>query len=124
MKRLLVLTVTAGFMAFGPFGGSAWAATEAGGCQLHGTASFAPPLTNTAQNFSYSFTGNLSNCQSSSGGPGSGTVFAGTNALPVSTGNGSCCSSTTNGTAVVQWADGTTTVVQYSTSGAAAAVAL
>jgi hypothetical protein len=42
----------------------------------------------------------------------------------VPTGNGSCASSTTSGIAVVQWADGFTTVVQYSTSGAAAAVAL
>ena len=51
-------------------------------------------------------------------------MFAGTNGLPVPTGNGSCGSSTTSGTAVAQWADGTTTVVQYSTSGAAAAVTL
>jgi hypothetical protein len=40
------------------------------------------------------------------------------------TGNGSCGSSTTSGTAVVQWGDGTTTVIQYSTTGAAAAVNL
>ncbi len=104
--------------------GSASAAPNGGGCQLHGTASLSPGLTNNAQNFSYSFTGNLTNCQSSSGGPASGTVFAGTNGLPVATGNGSCLSSTTNGIAVAQWADGTTTVVQYSTSGALAAVSL
>jgi hypothetical protein len=111
-------------LALGVLATSASGATNAGGCQLHGTASFSPGLTNTAQNFAYNFTGNLTNCQSSSGGPSSGTVFAGTNGLPVPSGNGSCVSSTTSGIAVVQWSDGTTTVVQYSTSGALAAVAL
>ena len=124
MKRLLALAAAFAVAAFVSFGGSASAAPNGGGCQLHGTASFTPGLTNTAQAFSYSFTGNLTNCQSSSGGPATGTVTAGTNGLPVPTGNGSCGSSTTSGTAVVQWADGTTTVVQYSTSGVAAAVNL
>ena len=43
---------------------------------------------------------------------------------PVASGNGSCGSSTTNGIAVVVWADGTNTVVQYTTTGALAAVQL
>jgi hypothetical protein len=124
MRRLLVLGVITAFFALVPLTGSAAAAPNGGGCQLQGGASFSPGLSNTAQNFAYSFTGNLTNCQSSSGGPASGTVFAGTNGLPVPSGNGSCVSSTTSGIAVVQWADGTTTVVQYSTSGAAAAVSL
>jgi hypothetical protein len=116
--------VTSAFLILVPLVGSASAAPNGGGCQLHGTANISPGLTNTAQNFTYTFTGSLSNCQSSSGGPASGTVFAGTNGLPVPTGNGSCVNSTTSGTAVAQWADGTTTVVRYSTSGALAAVAL
>jgi hypothetical protein len=124
VKRLLVLTVTSAFMVLVPLVGSASAAPNGGGCQLHGTANISPGLTDTAQNFTYSFTGNLTNCQSSSGGPATGTVFAGTNGLPVPSGNGSCGNSTTSGIAVAQWADGTTTVVQYSTSGALAAVAL
>jgi hypothetical protein len=124
VKRLFALAVTAALVALGSFAGSASAAPNGGGCQLHGSAALSPGLSNTAQNFSYSFTGDLTNCQSSSGGPATGTVFAGTNGLPVPTGNGSCGSSTTNGVAVAQWSDGTTTVVQYSTSGAAAAVAL
>src|SRR5436309_13637764 len=122
--RLLVSAVVGAFLALVVLAGSASAAPNGGGCQLHGTANISPGLTNTAQNFSYSFTGSLSNCQSSSGGPASGTVFAGTTGLPAPTGNGSCGSSTTSGTAVVQWADGTTTVVSYSTSGALAAVVL
>jgi len=124
MKRLLALAVTSAFLVLVPLVGSASAVPNGGGCQLHGTANISPGLTNNAQNFTYNFTGNLSNCQSSSGGPASGTVFAGTNGLPVPTGSGSCSSSTTSGIAVAQWADGTTTVVQYSTSGAAAAVSL
>src|SRR5438270_3538877 len=122
--RLLVSAVVGAFLALVVLVGPASAAPNGGGCQLHGTASFSPGLTNTAQNFSYSFTGSLTNCQSSSGGPATGTVSAGTNGLPVPTGNGSCGSSTTSGIAVAQWADGTTTVVQYTTSGAAAAVSL
>ena len=124
MKRLLALTGASAVVAFAAFGAAATAAPNGGGCQLHGSASISPGLTSTAQNFSYSFTGSLTNCQSSSGGPASGTVFAGTNGLPAPTGNGSCGNSTTGGIAVVQWADGTTTVVQYTTTGALAAVSL
>ncbi len=124
MRRLLGLAVTMVALVLVPLAGSASASPNAGGCQLQGTANFSPGLTNTAQNFSYSFTGNLTSCQSSSGGPASGTVFAGTNGLPVPTGNGSCASSTTQGIAVAQWSDGTTTVVSYSTTGAAAGVKL
>jgi hypothetical protein len=124
VKKLLGLTVASAFVVLVPLAVSAAAAPNGGGCQLHGTADISPGLTDTAQNFNYSFTGSLTNCQSSSGGPASGTVFAGTNGLPVPSGNGSCANSTTNGIAVAQWADGTTTVVQYSTSGALAAVTL
>jgi hypothetical protein len=124
VKKLLVLAVTFPFVFLVAFAGSASAA-EAGGCQLHGTANISPGLSNNAQDFSYSFSGALSNCQSSTiGAPTNGGVFAGTNGLPVPSGNGSCANSTTSGIAVVQWADGSTTVVQYTTTGALAAVAL
>jgi hypothetical protein len=124
VKRLLLLTVMSAFVVLVALGGSASADPNGGGCQLQGTANISPGLSNTAQDFSYSFTGDLTSCQSSSGGPASGTVMAGTNGLPVPTGNGSCVNSTTSGIAVAQWSDGTTTVVQYSTNGALAAVAL
>ena len=92
---------------------------------MQGTASLSPGLSTTAQAFSYSFTGSLGNCHATtSGAPASGTVFAGTNGLPAATGNGSCASSTTSGIAVVQWSDGTTTVIQYTTRGALAGVDL
>jgi hypothetical protein len=119
-----VLLSVAVAMALVPMASTASAEPNGGGCQLAGTASFTPGLGSSAQDFTYSFTGDLTGCQSTSGGPASGTVFAGTNGLPVPSGNGSCASSTTGGTAVVQWADGTVTVVQYTTDGALAAVAL
>src|SRR5438309_2547539 len=123
MRKMLIVGGSVMLAAL-VFTGSASAAPHGGGCQLHGTANISPGLSNTAKNFTYNFTGNLTNCQSSPAAPTSGTVFAGTNGLPAPTGNGSCGSSTTSGTAVVQWADGTTTVVSYSTSGALAAVVL
>ena len=126
------------------------AAASGGGCNLVGTASFNNPLTNTAGNFTYSFAGNLQSCQASdSSAPTSGTVEAGktftvpynwtyvdslgithsgsavaTYQEPVPRGNGSCATSTTSGESVARWADGTVTVISYSTTGAAAAVTL
>jgi hypothetical protein len=114
-----------------------------GGCDLEGTASFTPGLSSTAQNFAYSFAGGLTGCQSSdASAPTTGTVEAGktvtmqvTNSItgatdtvtylePVPTGNGSCGNSTTSGIAIVTWADGTRTVVDYATTGVLAAVNL
>lgn len=108
-------------------------AQSGGGCELDGTASFTPGLNTEAKAFSYSFNGTLSGCRSSeAGAPTDGTVSAGEAVIiggfdfqePVPTGNGSCLSSTTGGTAIVTWADGTQTVVDYSTSGVLAAVSL
>jgi len=44
--------------------------------------------------------------------------------MPRPQGDGSCASSNTNGTAVAFWADGTRTLVSYSTTGATAGVFL
>ena len=118
-------------------------AQSVGGCQLDGTAQFSPGLSTTSQPFAYSFGGALEGCQSSeSGAPTSGSVSAGqtidkqvTNSItgathtvtyqqPIPTGTGGCGSSTTRGEALSTWADGTTTVVSYSTTGALAAVHL
>ena len=123
MRRLLAFAIPLAAVAF-VLPGPALADPGGGGCQLHGSANISPGLGSAAQDFAYSFTGDLTNCQSSTGGPSSGTVFAGTNGLAPATGNGSCGSSTTSGVAVIRWADNTTTVVQYTTSGALAAVSL
>jgi hypothetical protein len=113
----------------------------AGGCQRR-APNLSPGLNSSSQPFSYNFGGDLSGCQSSeAGSPASGTVGAGqtvvervTNSIrepptqsyqePVPTGNGGCGSSTTSGSALVAWADGTYTVFNYSTTGALAAVVL
>jgi hypothetical protein len=110
-------------------------AASGGGCQLKGAAAFAPGLGTTAQPFTYSFGGDLTGCQSTeAGSPATGKVQAGGTytdpatgkgyVLPNATGTGSCASSTTSGLALITWADGTRTITQYSTSGAAAAVLL
>jgi hypothetical protein len=113
---------------------SAASAANGGGCQLDGQANFTPGLNQNSQNFTYNFGGDLTNCNSNqAGAPKSGTVEAGKVITdpsgeqfqePASTGTGGCTSSTTSGTGIVTWADGTQTVVQYSTTGALAAVHL
>jgi hypothetical protein len=118
-------------------------ASSVGGCQLQGTANFSPGLNSSTQPFSYNFGGNLSGCQSSEAGvPTSGTVEAGKTLVeqvknaktgatdtvtyqePIPTGSGGCPNSTTSGSALLTWSDGTHTVVSYSTTGALAAVNL
>ena len=134
------LTAGAAYLAVPSF-----AATGGGACQLAGTANFdAPGLTATGGNFTYSFSGALSGCNSNvSGAPAKGTIAAGnaytqtvsgtdpttgpwsvTYALPQATGSGGCAQSTTAGTSVTTWPDGTKTVATYNTTGAAAAVGL
>jgi hypothetical protein len=129
-RRLVLLAIgIAALLALAP---SAFA-QSGGGCELQGTASFTPGLNSSTQDFAYSFHGDLSSCQSTEAGvPTSGTVSAGEAVTiggkqyqePVPEGNGSCESSTTGGFSIVTWADGTQTVVQYTTSGAAAVVSL
>lgn len=142
MRKLM--TVSLGCLALTLFviAPSAFA-SSVGGCQLQGTANFSPGLNSSAQPFSYNFGGNLSGCQSSEAGvPESGTVEAGktvaeqvknsktgatdtvTYQEPIPSGSGSCASSTTSGSALITWLDGTHTVVSYSTTGALAAVNL
>jgi hypothetical protein len=133
-RTLALLAVVAAVLGAFTFAQGASAAS-AGGCQLKGTASFSPGLSTTSQPFSYSFGGDLTGCQSSDAtAPATGFVQAGGTytdpatgnayVMPSSTGTGGCASSTTQGLALITWADGTRTLTQYSTSGAAAAVKL
>ena len=129
----LVAAVVAVLCAF-TFASDASAASG-GGCQLKGTASFTPGLSTTLQPFTYSFGGDLTGCKSTdAGAPATGLVQAGGTytdpasgkayVLPNATGMGGCSSSTTQGLALISWGDGTRTLTQYTTSGAAAAVVL
>ena len=141
MRKFALLGVVTAALAVA-FAGPAGAASG-GGCQLQGNASFAPGLGSTSKPFTYSFAGNLTGCQSSvAGSPTAGTVEAGktvtvqvvnsitgatdtvTYQEPVPTGTGGCTNSTTSGIGVVRWSDGTVTVLDYDTTGAAAAVSL
>ena len=142
MRRFIIGTSTCVALAFCVLAQAA-SAQSIGGCELQGSASFSPGLGTSSQAFSYSFSGKLAGCASSeSGAPASGTVEAGktlseqvknsitgatdtvTYQEPPSTGSGGCASSTTSGTSLVTWADGTDTVISYATTGALAAVEL
>jgi hypothetical protein len=113
--------------------GSAGAAAG-GGCQLAGTVTFKPGLSNTPGNFSYSFGGNLTGCHASDPtAPATGTVSAGQAVTgaggqqfqePVPAGSGTCVNGTTSGTSIINWADGTATVIAYTTTSAGALVDL
>jgi len=126
------LAAAAALVMAAPWGGAgvAQATQEGASCTLAGAANLSPGLSTTSQAFQYAFAGSLSSCASTDSTIASGMVFAGspagtiTGSGPFPTGSGSCASSTTSGVAVVQWNNGKTTVISYSTTGALAEVAL
>jgi hypothetical protein len=142
MRKMVRLTLVAGASA-AVIGGTmlaapSMAAPGGGECTLKGTANFHPgPGTNPSGAFAYDFGGALTNCGDSTSGPAgfgktTGTITAGqtltiggvTYQEPVPSGTGSCASGTTSGTSIVQWSDGTATVIKYTTTSAAAGVVL
>lgn len=141
MRRFALLGIVAAAIAAAAAGPAG--AASGGGCQLQGSGSFNPGLGASSKAFTYSFSGNLTGCQSSTAGaPATGTVEAGktvtaqvvnsttgatdtvTYQEPVPSGTGGCTNSTTSGIGIVRWSDGTVSVLSYSTTGAAAAVNL
>ncbi|MGB8650466.1 MAG: hypothetical protein WCD35_07365 [Mycobacteriales bacterium] len=137
-SKFVVVVCAAALSSVGLLSQTASATPNGGTCTLDGQAAFSTPLGATAHDFSYGFAGSLSNCQAGDAASPSmpsgltGKISAGSPVTvggvsyqePKATGNGSCGSSTTAGKALVQWSDGTTTVIDYTTTGAAAAVAL
>jgi len=132
-------------------GTPAIAAAGGGGCLLQGTAVFSPNGPGTQDTFGYGFTGTLSNCQSTvAGAPTGGTIGAGqalTEAVTLTNPDGttstgtakyqepsptgttnvpgaSCASGATQGIAVTQWSDKSTTVISYTTQSVVAGVSL
>lgn len=141
MTRLSLVAGAAIAVAGGTFAAVPSNAAPGGGeCALHGTANFHPgPGANPSGAFAYDFSGALSNCGDSTSGPAgfgkiSGTISAGqtytdkatnlTYTEPTPSGTGSCATGTTNGIGIVDWSDGTHTVISYSTTSAAAGVVL
>lgn len=132
--KLGLRTAVGAVAAVVALGAAPSAMAQAGhGCTLDGQAKFSTGLNTTAKDFNYTFTGDLANCQSlPASNEASGKVIAGVPinvggveyATPVPSGNGGCMSSTTSGTAIVTWASGARTIVNYTTSGVLAAVAL
>jgi hypothetical protein len=90
--------------------------------------------------FDYTFSGDLTGCQAGgtsgpdASAPAAGKIYAGqplkigktTYAWPFAKphGDGGCTGSNTSGTAVVVWADNSVSIIDYSTSGALAAIGL
>ena len=93
-------------------------AQEGAVCQLAGSAAFTPGLSTTSQGFTFSFSGTLSGCQGSVSGLTGGTIAA------AGSGSGTCANSTAAGTATVTWNDGTISAVNFTTTGAGAAIAV
>jgi hypothetical protein len=96
-------------------------AADGGMCRLDGSATFAKGPNTTDHPFTYTFTGDLSSCQSSGPAvPATGKIST----LQPAVGSGTCGSNTTAGYALVTWADKTTTIEKYSTQSVAAGVLL
>ena len=140
-RRLLLILFAGALAAAGLFTSSAAkaatpgsSAPSGGACQLAGTASFSPGLSSSSSNFTYSFQGKLSGCQSNTTPPSptSGMETAGQTISykggsyqePLAQGTGGCSNSTTTGVSITQWTDGDYTVVKYTTTGVGAAVSL
>ena len=96
------------------------ASPNEGGCSLSGTAKFSGGPNTAAHAFTYTFTGTLSNCAASTTTPASATIAT----LVPAAGSGTCALGNTRGTALVTWADKTTTIIDYTTQATGPAVQL
>jgi hypothetical protein len=95
-------------------------AADGGMCQLNGTATFAKGPNTTDHAFTYTFSGDLTGCQSNNNAPASGKIAT----LQPAMGTGTCGSNSGAGVALVTWVDKSLSVVQYTTQSATAGVVL
>jgi hypothetical protein len=116
VRLMLVALAAAGAVAAVPA-----SAADGGLCKLDGTATFAKGPNTTDHPFSYTFTGDLTNCQSNTPGAAAAGKIA---TLVPATGAGTCASNTGAGIALVTWADKGLSVVQYTTQSGTAGVVL
>jgi len=98
----------------------AGASPSGGGCSMSGTAKFSHGPNMSAHAFTYTFTGGLYSCQSNTSTPATGKIST----LVPAKGSGTCANNTGAGTALVTWADRTTTIVSYTTQSLGAEVVL
>jgi hypothetical protein len=118
LRRALFVLALTGLVAL--LSAAPASAQRGGTCTMQGTAAFSPGLTATPNSsVAYTFTGTLSNCASSDSTLTSGTVSASGHA----TGSGlSCGSGTSSGTATINWNNGNSTTVSFTTNSAGALV--
>ena len=115
-KRLLALaSALAVVMSLAT--GSAVAEQRGTTCAINGTVKFKPGLTVTPGTYGFSFTGKLTDCQST-GDATSASVKAKGKA------NAACEGGTAEGTAVVKWNTGKKTTVAFSTVDVGASITL
>lgn len=98
--------VAATTIALAGLGTTAGAAPGGGGCQLDGSATFAPNGPGTADTFGYSFGGSLTSCNSTvAGAPTGGSISAGqvlTESVPLTVTNPDGTTTTSQGSASYQ----------------------
>lgn len=98
-------------------------ATYAAGCHVQGTMTFSPGLSSAMSTFSDRIDATVNGCQTTAPGAGAGTLTAGEtywdSGVPYreapGTGSGTCLGSSSQGYAIIRWADGFTTVIGYFT---------
>ena len=114
--RLMLVALAAG----GAVAALPASAADGGMCQLSGNATFNKGPSGTDHPFTYTFTGDLTGCQSNNGAPASGKIAT----LQPATATGSCLSGTSAGLALVTWVDKSLSIVQYTTQAVTAGVVL
>jgi hypothetical protein len=109
------------------------ATVVAGGCRVTANVRLTPGLTLSPKPFAYAYTGKLTGCAyTRPKAPDGGSISAGAQIKiggrlyqePMPSGTGTCLSTDTAGFDFARWADGTQTVVQFTSAGGGGATHL